>query len=78
MWRVLKDLGVTLREVVLAVLGQPTQGGATREEAENNRAQQENLRDAPPASAREAAAQVAREMGKAAILQPSERARRKK
>lgn len=77
MWRILKDLGVTLRELLYAVMGQPTHGGATREEAENNRAQQQNLSDAAPATARDAAAQLAREVGKAAILQPTERARRK-
>lgn len=78
MWRVVKDLWITLRELLYALLGQPTHPGATQEEAENNRAQQDNLKEAPPATAREAATQVAREVGKAAIWQPTERARRKR
>lgn len=78
MWRILKDLGVTLRELVYALLGQPSRSGPTRDEAENNRAQHEQLAASAPASAREAATQVAREVGKAAIWQPTERARRKR
>lgn len=74
----LKDLWITLRELLYALVGQPTHSGATREEAQNNRAQQEHLKDAPPATAREAAAQIVKEAGKAAILQPSARAKSKR
>ncbi|WP_157464965.1 hypothetical protein [Deinococcus apachensis] len=79
MWRVMKDLAVVGRELFYGLIGQPSRSGPTHEEAEGNRAQgeqlQENLRR--PASPREAAGRVAREVGKAAILQPTDRARRR-
>ncbi|WP_019588219.1 hypothetical protein [Deinococcus apachensis] len=79
MRRVLKDLGIVVRELLYALVAQPSRPGATREEAEGNQTQEEQLQDnlRRPASAREAAGRVAREVGKAAILQPTDRARRR-
>lgn len=67
-----------LRELLLALIGQPSRPGATRQEREAELAQQEALRDHPsPTTAWDAARQVGSEVGKAAIWQPTQAPRRK-
>ena len=67
-----------LRELLLALIGQPSRPGPTRQEREAELAQQEALRDAPPpTTAWDAARQVGAEVGKAAIWQPTDAPRRK-
>ena len=74
-WRTIwRDLRVTLGQALMAVLGQPV-AGPTREERENNDAQRAQLRQGRPASAGEAARQVAAEAARVAALQPADRAR---
>ena len=75
-WRtVWRDLRVTLGQALMAVLGQPV-AGPTREERENNDAQRAQVRQGKPASAAEAARQLAAEAARVATLQPADRARR--
>ena len=68
-----------LRELLLALIGQPSRPGPTRQERETALAQQEALRESQaPATAWDAARQVGAEVGKAAIWQPTDAPRRKK
>lgn len=80
MFRALNQLWTVLREVFLALIGQPSRMGPNREEAENNAAQRDNLATdlQTSATAWEAAKALGKEAGKAAILQPTEAARRRK
>lgn len=67
-----------LRELLLALIGQPSRPGPTRQEQEAELAQREALRERrAPASAWDAARQVGAEVGKAAIWQPTDAPRRK-
>lgn len=68
-----------LRELLLALIGQPSRPGPTRQEQEAELAQREALRGRQaPTSAWDAARQVGAEVGKAAIWQPTDAPRRKK
>lgn len=67
-----------LREMFLALIGQPSSSAPTREERETARAQQEHLRRSGPASASDALRQVGAEVGKVSIGQPTPAPRRKK
>ena len=80
MFRALTQLWTVLRELILALLGQPSRMGPNRAEAANNAAQRDNLAGdlQTPATAWEAAKAIGQEAGKAAILQPTEAARKRK
>lgn len=67
-----------LREMFLALIGQPSSPAPTQEERETARAQQQHLRQSGPASARDALRQVGAEVGKVSIGQPTPAPRRKK
>lgn len=61
-----------LREVVLALIGQPSSPAPTRQERDTALAQREALRDAPATTtAWDAARQVGAEVGKVAVGQPT-------
>ena len=60
-----------LRELFLALIGQPSRAGASAREAETNRRQAELQRESGPASALDAARQVGQEAVNAALWQPS-------
>lgn len=72
-FRFLRPLLEILRELGLALIGQPSRPGPTRAEQRVNQIQRENLPGQlqVPASALDAAKQIGKEVGKAAILQPS-------
>lgn len=74
----LTALWSVLRELVFALVAQPSRPGATRAEREGQAAQAERLRDAPDATPLETARQVGAEVGKAAIGQPTPYARRRR
>ena len=76
MRRVLTTFWSVLRELVLALVAQPSRPGATRAEREGKAAQAERLREAADATALDAARQVGAKMGKAALGQPTPYARR--
>ncbi|SEJ88715.1 hypothetical protein SAMN04488058_12911 [Deinococcus reticulitermitis] len=67
-----------LRELFLALIGQPSRPGPTSQEREAELAQREALKERGPASAWDAARQVGAEVGKAAALQPTDAPRRKR
>lgn len=67
-----------LRELFLALIGQPSRPGPTRQEQEAELAQREGLAERGPASAWDAARQVGAEVGKAAAWQPTDAPRRRK
>lgn len=77
MSRFLATLRTLLRETVLALIAQPSRPGATPEERAGKAAQAQRLRGAPAASAWDAVRQVGSELGKAALGQPTPRARRR-
>lgn len=80
MFRALRSMLDILRELIFALIWQPSRPGPTKGERQVNEVQRDNLPEQlqVPATSWDAAKQVGKEVGKAAILQPTPAPKRRK